>query len=836
MKAVGKGWRALALAALVAGCGDGGGTSPSVATTVTATSSVSQTAVAGAAVADAPAVRVLDQRGDPMPGVSVSFTAIGGGAVSSPAATTDAGGVASAGGWTLGPTAGSQSVSASVGSLAPVTFGAVAQARVPTTAVAGSAITQTALTGAAVAEAPAVRVNDQTGQPMAGIPVTFAVTAGGGQVASATATTNAAGLATSGTWTLGAAGQNTVTATVAGVAPVQFSATAQVRVPTTLTAYSPATQTGIAGLGAQLTPVVLVTDQAGQPLANVTVTFAVTEGGGTLSGPHTTTTGPPGVPGTAVAGTWVLGPVPGRNVVTATVAGLVPVEFEATGQARAATSIHAVSSTSQVASVGTAVSLRPSVRVDDQEGRPMPGVAVTFAVTAGGGTVTGGTTTTDAVGVATVGSWTLGPAAGPNTLTATVPGLALVQFQATGTTQVATTLTAASSVMQLAPAGTAVPAPPSVRVADQDGQPMAGVQVTFAVMVGGGTLTGATATTNAAGVATVGSWRLGSAAGPNQVNATVAGLTPVIFLATGTPGDPCTKSVTYTPGTTVSGSLATTDCRLVTGEYVDFYDTSLPSAQALTFNMSSTAVDSWLELYDAAGNLVGFNDDASSGTNDAALRVFAPSGAYFLAASSVAAGETGAYQISSSALPGNTGCSLPWVIPNVTIAGSVASTDCSSDGYFSDVYLVVLRPGQTLNVLMQSTAVDAYLGLVALGSNTVVDSDDDSGGGSNALMSYTYNGTATAVFYIDAGTYDRGETGSYTLTVTRGTAGAQQQVRTGPLPTATAARGTGRPVPARMVRQARSTARPLARGVKAVSSPAARRPLAPRTRRPAPRG
>jgi hypothetical protein len=764
MKAVGKGWRALALAALVAGCGDGGGTSASVATTVTATSPVSQTAVAGLAVTDVPAVRVLDQRGDAMPGVSVSFTVIGGGTVASPTATTDAGGVASAGGWTLGPTPGSQSVRASVGSLTPVMFGATAQPRVATTVVANSATTQTALARAAVAEAPAVRVNDQTGQPMAGVMVTFAVTAGGGQIASATAMTNAAGLATSGAWTLGNAGQNTVTATAAGVAsPVQFSATAQARVPTTLTAVSPTTQVGPVGAPVYSTPTVRVNDQTGAPLGDVAVTFAVTAGGGSLSG-LPSTTNPDGI---GTLGSWTLGPTPGPNVLTATVAGLPPLQFTAQGEVQVATTIAAVSPTSQSAPVGTLVPQRPAVRVGNQMGYVMAGVPITFAVTAGGGTITGGTTTTDAVGVATVGSWRLGPAAGTNTLTATGPGLPTVQFQATGTVQVATTLTAVSSTSQAAPVGTAVPAPPSVRVADQAGQPMAGVQVTFAVTAGGGTLTGATATTNAAGVATAGSWTLGSAAGQNTVTATAAGLTPVTFNATGTSGDPCTMSVPYTLGSTVSGSLATTDCRLGTGEYVDFYDTSLSTAQALTFNMTSTAVDSWLELYDNDGNLVGFNDDASSGTNNSALRVFAPAGPYFLVASSLTPGETGAYQISSSALSGNTNCSLPWVVPNVTIAGTVQSTDCSSDGYFSDGYLVVMRPGQTLTVRMTSTAVDSYLLLFAASTGALVDSDDDSGGGLNALMSYTYNGSTTAVFYIDAGTADPGETGSYTLTVTR---------------------------------------------------------------------
>jgi hypothetical protein len=48
---------------------------------------------------------------------------------------------------------------------------------------------------------------------------------------------------------------------------------------------------------------------------------------------------------------------------------------------------------------------------------------VTFAVTAGGGAVTGGSQTTDATGTATVGSWTLGTTAGANTLGVTAGSL-----------------------------------------------------------------------------------------------------------------------------------------------------------------------------------------------------------------------------------------------------------------------------------------------------------------------------------------------------------------------------------------------------------------------------
>ena len=73
----------------------------------------------------------------------------------------------------------------------------------------------------------------------------------------------------------------------------------------------------------------------------------------------------------------------------------------------------------QSATAGTAVSTPPSVIVNDANGNPVPGVSVTFAVASGGGSVTGSPATTNAAGIATVGSWTLGATAGANTLTAT---------------------------------------------------------------------------------------------------------------------------------------------------------------------------------------------------------------------------------------------------------------------------------------------------------------------------------------------------------------------------------------------------------------------------------
>jgi hypothetical protein len=90
---------------------------------------------------------------------------------------------------------------------------------------------------------------------------------------------------------------------------------------------------------------------------------------------------------------------------------------------------------------------------------------------------------------------------------------------------------------QAAMAGSAVPAPLSVLVRDLSSNPLAGVPVTFSVTSGGGYLVGATAVTNASGVATLGKWVLGSPAALNTLTATAAGAAvPAAFTASGCGG------------------------------------------------------------------------------------------------------------------------------------------------------------------------------------------------------------------------------------------------------------------------------------------------------------
>lgn len=189
----------------------------------------------------------------------------------------------------------------------------------------------------------------------------------------------------------------------------------------------------------------------------------------------------------------------------------------------------------QQAATSSAVATPPRVRVLDDAGEPVANVSVTFQVMSGGGTITGGTPKTNSSGEAAVGSWTLGPTAGANTLRASVTGLQAQTFTATGVTQ---TTTAADVALHLgggqtAQVGTPVELPPSVRVTDAEGQPVQFATVVFTVQGGGGSVTGGTQATDANGIARVGEWKLGPTAGVNTLRATVTGVAPLDITATG---------------------------------------------------------------------------------------------------------------------------------------------------------------------------------------------------------------------------------------------------------------------------------------------------------------
>lgn len=389
---------------------------------------------------------------------------------------------------------------------------------------------QSATVGAQVATRPAVRVTSD-GAPAAGVTVTFSVASGGGSITGGTQTTDANGVARVGGWTLGTTvGANTLTASVedANGSPVTFQATATAGAATQLVKVEGDAQDASAGSAVSVAPAVEVRDQFGNRVAGEQVTFAVTSGGGSATDLEQTSD----ANGVARVGSWTLGTTAGENTLTASL-GSSTVVFTATAHPLSAAQVAVHAGNTQIAPAGTAVSVRPAVRVTDTFGNPVEDVTVTF--TTSSGTLTGASQDTDADGIAAVGGWTLAQLAGDNTLTATVSGDGItgnpVTFTATGIAGAPAVLTKIGD-NQTASAGAAVAVAPAVDVMDQFNNKIVGFPVSFAVTGGGGTITGADATTNANGRATLGSWVLGQTAGANTLTAT-AGTITVTFNATG---------------------------------------------------------------------------------------------------------------------------------------------------------------------------------------------------------------------------------------------------------------------------------------------------------------
>ena len=483
-----------------------------------------QVGTSGQALPTNPSVLARDAAGNPVPGVTVTFSVMtGGGTIAQPSSVTNAQGIASSGAWTLGGNVGTQLLSAQVPQTGvnnnPLIFSATAASGSAANVTALSLTQQSAQVGALVSSAPSVIVRDAGGNPVPGVTVVFAVTAGGGQVQGATQTTNTAGIATVTSWRLGAApGTNTVTATVTGIAPVTFTATATAGAPASIIKTLGDNQIASVNRPVPIAPQVRVLDAAGNGVGGVAVLFEVITGDGAAVVSNQTT----GADGRATIGAWILGPVPGSNTLTATATGLAPVTFTATATGGAAVSMQPVSLVTQGGVAGTVAASPPSVVVRDALGNPVAGIAVTFTITAGSGVLAGTQQLTNASGIATVTSWTFGSVAGLNSVVASSATLPNVTFNAT-TTGLPTQLAVFAGNNQGAVQGTAVAVDPAVRVTDANGQGVAGVTVNFAVTAGGGSVTAASQVTDAAGVAVVGSWTLGSTA-TQTLTATVPAL------------------------------------------------------------------------------------------------------------------------------------------------------------------------------------------------------------------------------------------------------------------------------------------------------------------------
>ena len=399
---------------------------------------------AGFELTDSIVVIVKDVNGNGVPGKNVLWTvATGGGTILPTTSVTDVDGKAFTR-WTLGSTAGANTVNAASANLSPVTFSATANATQPAKVAAASTVTQSGTAGSPVRTPPSVKVTDANGNPVRGETVTFTVTAGGGDLSDGTNTattvtiaTNASGIATLSAWTLGAtAGNNSVAASALGLtgspltgSPVFFNATAQAGSATRLALSTQPSATAQSGVVLAAQPVVQLQDALGNVVAQSgkQVTVSVTGGGATLAGNLTVATDASGA--ATFSGLALTGPV-GSYTLTFTASGLTSaVSASIAISAGAAARLVMATQPSSSAQSGVAFAQQPVVQVADAAGNPVnaAGFTVVAAIASGGGTLSGvASKTTDAQGLATFTDLAITGTPGPRTLSFTSAALTSV--------------------------------------------------------------------------------------------------------------------------------------------------------------------------------------------------------------------------------------------------------------------------------------------------------------------------------------------------------------------------------------------------------------------------
>lgn len=391
-----------------------------------------QRARAGSSLKHPIAVRVLDRRGAPIAGAPVRFRDPNGASTLEPSIVfTDVDGHARTT-WTLAPVPGRQRALATVDHVdSALVILAEAEPIPENLRVTVSGGGQKATVAAALADPVVVKLTDSTGRALADVPVTWQ-TKDGGRLEPGTARTDTLGVART-SWTLGRrAGQQQVivrVATDAAIPADTLTVTARPAAPTRLTIASGASQSARVGDTLAQPVSIRIADSLGNVVPGVAITLATTAGSLDRKSATSDSTG-------TIAVRWTLGRAAGVQRFTARAAGLdTPLEVSATAMPAPPAAV-AFAELPADGVAGTRLKDTVWVTVTDSFGNPIPKAQVVFTATAG--TLTAARVSTDARGRAAT-RWTLGKAAGSQTVSAVVRG---------------TTVKAARAIRARAPAAT----------------------------------------------------------------------------------------------------------------------------------------------------------------------------------------------------------------------------------------------------------------------------------------------------------------------------------------------------------------------------------------------
>ena len=305
------------------------------------------------------------------------------------------------------------------------------------------------------------------------------------------------------------------------------------------------------------TPVrVLLESRRGRPMAGVSVHF-VAERGGTADPAYATTN----ADGIAVSN-WTLGPMPGRQRLSASCAELDSVAvLVAEGEPTAANTRVTPVGYPWSGVAGAAVPLHVAVQLTDSAGRLLPGVPVTW-VALDSGAITTVESRTDSMGESHA-SWLLARRAGMQRARVRVGNgrnVPVAPVVAAGVAGAPALLLGGDGNAQKGIAGEALRKPISVELRDDAGNAVPGATVMASVLAG--TLADSVAITDSMGVASF-RWSLGPRAGRQQMVVRSGALPPLTATILAASGTPANIEFVSPPVSGATGKLLSRPIRLV---------------------------------------------------------------------------------------------------------------------------------------------------------------------------------------------------------------------------------------------------------------------------------
>ncbi len=225
-------------------------------------------------------------------------------------------------------------------------------------------------------------------------------------------------------------------------------------------------------------------------------------------------------------------------------------------------------------------------------------------------------------------------------------------------------------------------------------------------------------------------------------------------------------------GERVVGRLEAGDRVRAGGGYQDFWEFDARGDEDVVVELRSSAFDAYLELYGPDGTILAQDDDGlGDGTNSLITARLSRPGRYRLVARSYAdSGSAGLYELAllpagPIAGPG----AVSEIRAGATAVGRLEPGDSTvGDSTYADVFLFRPRTSGAVIIDLTSADFDAYL-ILQDATGHVLMTDDDSGTGSNARITYTV--TAGRTYRILANSYGGSrDTGTYRLSVRLGSA------------------------------------------------------------------